>query len=46
VLEVTREDRKIVWEYVNAIQVGGAQRVGLVTHAERVPPEQLTFLQP
>jgi hypothetical protein len=42
--EVTREGR-IVWEYVNAIgEIEGRPRVGLVTHAERIPPEALDFL--
>jgi hypothetical protein len=44
--EVTREGR-IVWEYVNAIgEIEGRPRVGLVTHAERLPAEALTFLAP
>ena len=42
VFEVARgSPNRIVWEYVNLIQDG---YVGLVTAAERVPSEQLTFL--
>jgi hypothetical protein len=43
--EVARDDKRIVWEYVNAIDTGaGARRVGLVTHAERFPVDALSFL--
>jgi hypothetical protein len=42
VFEVARgSDNRIVWEYVNVVQEGF---VGLVTAAERVSLEQLTFL--
>jgi hypothetical protein len=45
VLEVARDDKKVVWEYVNGLgEIDGAPRVGLVTHAERVPEGYLTFL--
>ena len=47
VLEIGHEDRKTVWEYVNAVDLGdGKRRVGLVTHAERFPEGTLTFLAP
>ena len=49
VFEVAREDRRIVWEYRNILEgaaEGGRVRVGIVTHAERVPPEALGFLDP
>jgi hypothetical protein len=46
VLEVARDDQRVVWEYVNAIEVEGERRVGLVTHADRVPFEALAFLSP
>jgi hypothetical protein len=47
VLEVTRDDKALVWEYVNGLgEVDGAARVGLVTHAERLPEGYLTFLPP
>jgi hypothetical protein len=47
VLEVTRDDKAIVWEYVNGLgEVDGTARVGLVTHAERLPEGHLTFLPP
>jgi hypothetical protein len=42
VFEVAREsDNRIVWEYVNLARDG---YVGLITGAERVAPEQVTFL--
>lgn len=42
VFEVAREsDNRIVWEYVNLARDGFA---GLITGAERVAPERLTFL--
>jgi hypothetical protein len=46
VLEVTRDDKRIVWEYVNALEEtgGGQPRVGLITHAERIPEGFLAFL--
>ena len=48
VFEVAREDRRIVWEYRNVLERtgDGGARVGIVTHAERVPPEALGFLDP
>jgi hypothetical protein len=49
VFEVAREDRRVVWEYRNILEgaaEGGRVRVGIVTHAERVPPEALGFLDP
>ena len=45
VLEVTRDDKRIVWEYVNALEeTDGQPQVGLITHAERIPEDFLTFL--
>lgn len=42
-LEVTREaEPKIVWEYLNMLDDG---TIGVVTHAERFRPADLTFLQ-
>jgi hypothetical protein len=42
IFEITRTpSAKIVWEYVNLAREG---LVGLVSGAERVPPDQLTFL--
>jgi hypothetical protein len=42
VFEVTRAaPSRIVWEYVNLVQDGYA---GLVTGAERIAPEQATFV--
>jgi hypothetical protein len=42
VFEVTRETpSRIVWEYVNLAEEG---RAGLVTGAERIAPEQATFV--
>lgn len=47
VFEVAREDGRIVWEYVNALgEIDGEPRRGLITHAERIPIEDLAFLAP
>ena len=47
VLEVTHEpEPKIVWEYFNlAGELDGKPAVGVITHAERVRPSDLPFLQ-
>lgn len=46
VLEVTRDaKREIVWEYYNSISPkDGERRVGLVTLALRIRPEEVSFL--
>jgi hypothetical protein len=46
ILEVTGDSQpKLVWEYYNVIGVvDGVPHVGLITHAERFRPEDLTFL--
>jgi hypothetical protein len=46
VFEVTRDSpARIVWDYRNALgEVEGRARLGVVTHAERIPREALTFL--
>lgn len=46
VLEVTGDAQsKLVWEYYNVVGVvDGVPHVGLITHAERFRPEDLTFL--
>ena len=47
VLEVTDDAQpRIVWEYFNIAGrwSTGSRRVGLITHAERFRPEDLTFL--
>ena len=46
VFEVTRDSpARIVWDYRNALgEVEGQARLGVVTHAERIPREALTFL--
>jgi hypothetical protein len=48
VFEVTRDSpARIVWDYRNALgEVKGRARLGVVTHAERIPREALTFLPP
>ena len=46
ILEVTGDPQpKLVWEYYNVVGVvDGVPHVGLITHAERFRPEDLTFL--
>ncbi len=46
ILEVTGDAKsRLVWEYYNVLgMVDGVPRVGLITHAERFRPEDLTFL--
>jgi hypothetical protein len=46
VLEVTREaNPEIVWEYYNSIPPkDGERRVGVVTLALRIRPEEVSFL--
>ena len=48
VLEVTHDaNPQIVWEYFNVLDpANGSKRVGLIIHAERFRPENLTFLLP
>ena len=48
VLEVTRDpEPKLVWDYVNVVgSEDGAPLVGVVLHAERVPPSALGFVAP
>ena len=45
-IEVTHDPQpEVVWEYYNVLgKVDGQPRVGLITHAQRVRPETLTFL--
>ena len=45
-LEVTHEaEPRVVWEYYNVLgELDGRPRVGLITHAQRMRPENLTFL--